>query len=636
MSVKSSDHPFRVALVSAPWPLFNRPSIQLGALKAHLRSQFPAGWVDVEAHHFYLQTAMRVGYRRYHAVSQRMWSAEAVFSALLHPERRSAAARLFASETAAKDAALSKQFDPIVDAAQQAAAEYLQATDWRRFGLVGFSMCLCQTTATLYLIGRIKRQRPSLPVVVGGVPCDEASIPAFLRAFPEIDAVVAGEGERPLEKIVAHLAAGGAMEDLPPSAGVVSRTAAGSAAPVSFCQVPDLDRLPVPDFDDYFRQLKSFGAEQAFFPTLPAEVSRGCWWRSSAGRNATSRSGCAFCNLNLQWAGYRSKSPRRAAAEIDALTSRYRVLSVALTDNLLPRREAPEIFDRIGSLQKDLSIFAEIRPTTSVEVLRTLRAAGVQEVQIGVEALSSRLLRKLNKGTSAIQNLETMKHCEALGIANRSNLILCFPGSDEEDVRQTLRTLAFAAFFRPLKTVRFWLGVESGVYRNPGRYGVQAVYNHPRYRALFPAQVTRTLRLPVQAYRGDRARQLRLWRPVEEKVRHWEADYEKLQRAGGGPILGFRDGREFLTIRQQRVGGDPLRHRLTGTSRRIYLHCSRHRPLAEIVRSFPTFSQGDIRSFLDAMVEKRLMFEENGRYLSLAVPEDRWNRQGARDAVAKK
>ena len=58
-------------------------------------------------------------------------------------------------------------------------------------------------------------------------------------------------------------------------------------------------------------------------------------------------------------------------------------------------------------------------------------------MQIGIEALSSRLLKKLHKGTSAIQNLEIMKNCEALEIRSVSNLILQFPASDEQDVAET-------------------------------------------------------------------------------------------------------------------------------------------------------------------------------------------------------
>ena len=146
------------------------------------------------------------------------------------------------------------------------------------------------------------------------------------------------------------------------------------------------------------------------------------------------------------------------------------------------------------------------------------------------------------------------------------------------------------------------------------------MYNHPRYRALFPAHVTGSIRFLVQAYRGDRAVQQRLWRPVKERVRKWETDYAALQRGGKGPILGYRDGREFLIIRQRRIEGDPIQHRVAGTSRRIYLYCSRHRSLKRILERFPENSGDRIAAFLDSMVEKRLMFEENGRYLSLAVP----------------
>jgi len=611
---------FRVGLVSPPWPLFNRPSIQLGSLKAYIDTRFDKQKIEVESHHFYLEVARQLGYGCYHDISQRMWSAEAVFAALLHPERRSAAARLFEKETAGKEAVSARGFEEIVESSQTASAEYLQKTDWKRYGLVGFTMCLCQMTSTLYLIRQIKQRCPTLPVVVGGGLFDQESIPAFFRIFPEIDAIVVGEGERPLEKIIAHLIEGKPIGELRQTNGVIPRFFAESGKRTSFCQVPDLDRLPVPDFDDYFRLLRSFGPGKAFFPTLPAEISRGCWWH--AGKNQRDKTGCAFCNLNLQWSGYRAKGVNRAAAEIDELTSRYQSLSVALTDNLLPRRKSQEIFDRIGLLGKDLALFVELRPTTPPEVLRKLASAGVREVQIGIEALSSRLLKKLNKGTSAIQNLETMKHCEALGIKQTSNLILFFPGSDQEDVRRTLQVLEFAAPFRPLKAVHFWLGIGSAVYRNPQQFGLKAVYNHPRYRALFPAEVTGSMRLLVQTYRGDRTLQQRLWRPVKQRVRQWKSDYADLKCSGEGPILGFRDGRDFLIIRQRRIGGDPIHHRLTGTSRKIYLYCSRHQAFSAIIRKFPEFSEDEIGSFLEMMIEKRLMFEENGRYLSLAIPEN--------------
>ncbi len=92
-------------------------------------------------------------------------------------------------------------------------------------------------------------------------------------------------------------------------------------------------------------------------------------------------------------------------------------------DNVLPKESTAEILRGLADLNRDLSIFAEIRATTPLSELKLMRTAGMHRVQIGIEALSTRLLRKLHKGTTAIQNLEIMKHCEALGIANLSNLI---------------------------------------------------------------------------------------------------------------------------------------------------------------------------------------------------------------------
>src|SRR5210317_354884 len=75
----------RIALISTPWPLYNRPSIQLGTLKAYLRSIYPD--MQVETHHVYIKLAQSLGYRRYHESSKRTWLAETVYAALLYPER---------------------------------------------------------------------------------------------------------------------------------------------------------------------------------------------------------------------------------------------------------------------------------------------------------------------------------------------------------------------------------------------------------------------------------------------------------------------------------------------------------------------------------------------------------------------
>lgn len=607
----------RIVLVSTPWPLFSRPSIQLGTLKAYLRSQFPD--LKVEAHHFYLKVAKTIGYKLYHAISERTWLAECVYAALLFPERLKYIEKVFRREAVGKPMVREVGLETLATQIRRDSEAFINSTDWGAFGLAGFSISLCQLTSSLYFIKRIKERFPDLTIVIGGSMLAGDSTRNLFQVFPEVDFVVNGEGELPLSQLVSHLRDSQSREAIPPIPGVVTRKVAKDKAPVSFWQMKDLSSLPPPDYDDYFHLLKTFEPQKIFFPTLPAEISRGCWWRRAQG--AGKYTGCAFCNLNLQWDGYRSKRPLQVVSEIDHMTTKHKTLSVAFMDNLLPVRESGEIFEKLGKLNKDFRLFGEIRASTPRRVLETMRAAGTHEVQIGIEALSTRLLKKLNKGTTAIQNLEIMKHCEELGIRNISNLILHFPGSDRKDVEDTLQNLEFALPFRPLRFVHFWLGLGSPVWQDPRAFGLRAVFNHPNYAAIFPSDIFRSIRFMIQAYRGNLGHQRRLWRPVKKKVRAWKKAYAELhKRPSLSPILSFRDGRNFLIIRQRQLNAEPLTHRLVGTSRAIYLFCQRHRSLKSILGHFPRVAEDKVVPFLKMMVDKKLMFEENGKYLSLAVP----------------
>jgi ribosomal peptide maturation radical SAM protein 1 len=617
MRVDSAWKPFhRMAMVSAPWPLFNRPSIQLGTLKAYLESRFPGFRVD--SHHLYLKIADTLGFELYQAISERSWLAESVYAALLFPQRHHSAERLFIRESRGKSIFRGVCFDALVERVRAATQTFIEEIEWEACGLTGFSVCLCQLTASLYLIRQIKELHPGARIVTGGSSWIVDSSPAWFRHFPEIDYIIVGEGELPLAELVCHLQS--PPEKRQPlqadSIAFPSRPASEKEGP-SFCQLEALDGLPLPDYDDYFSALEDLPPGHSFFPTLPVEISRGCWWRRFDSRGG---SGCAFCNLNLQWKGYRSKRPEKTAAEIDALTSRYRTLSVAITDNALPKKDIPKIFGGLASLGKDLRLFGEIRATIDRDALDIMKRAGVEELQVGIEALSSRLLAKMNKGTTCIQNLQTMKDCEELSIINSSNLIMQFPGSDEEDVRETLQALDFAQVYRPLKPVRFWLGLESPVYRSFRSGGNRRVSNHPHYASIFPQKILRDVRLMIQGYRGDLMAQRRLWRPVVERLKTWERAYEGVRNSSGGdPALSYRDGRDFLIIHQRRPWLASIHHRVTGSSRGIYLFCRSHRSLREVLGQFPNLPEDKVRSFLNSMVEKKLMFREGDRFLSLAV-----------------
>jgi ribosomal peptide maturation radical SAM protein 1 len=493
----------------------------------------------------------------------------------------------------------------------------LNQVPWEQFQLAGFSICFGQLTSSLYFIQEIKKRNPSLQVVVGGSACAGELGESLLDGVPEVDFVIQGEGELPLTQLTEALGNSESVRE--PIAGLLTRKNEARASSTS--QIKQLDELPTPDYQDYFDHLRSLGPRKRFLPRIPVEMSRGCWWRKRM-RPGDRLSGCAFCNLNLQWDGYRFKSVGRVTEELDQLANRHEILSLSFMDNLLPGKGMRRLFRRLGELEEDLRLFAEIRATTPLDVLRAMGSAGMAEVQVGIEALSSSLLKRLNKGTSAMDNIEIMKDCERRDTPNLTgNLIFQFPSSDGQDVAETLNNLSYVLPFRPLKGIPFWLGYGSPVWHAPKEYGIRRVGNHPYYKHLFPPGVLRGLRLMIQGYQGGVRHQQRLWKPVRQAVAHWKNHYESLHhKADAGPILSYQDGGDFMIIRHRRVGENDMTHRLRGTSRRIYLFCSSQRKLSEILSEFPGFGEEKILPFLQSMADKRLMFCEGDRWVSLAVP----------------
>jgi len=81
------------------------------------------------------------------------------------------------------------------------------------------------------------------------------------------------------------------------------------------------------------------------------------------------------------------------------------------------------------------------------------------------------------------------------------------------------------------------------------------------------------------------------------------------------------DGGEFLIIRRRLKGNQNELHRLRGISREIYLFCDTPKHLKRISERFCSISQEKLLNFLNSLVDKRIMFKEGNRFLSLAVRE---------------
>lgn len=579
---------FRLALVAMPWPLYNRPSIQLGALTSYLAQQDAA--LEPVALHPYLEVARLLGPETYHRISQNLWLCEALYAPLLFPEMHERAGRLSRTLMGRRPFF---DFDHTVELLRDQLARWVASQPWHRFGLVGFSVCFHQLFASLAAAQAIKLRFPDLPVLFGGSSCAGEAGASLARAFPFIDHVIGGEGELPLLALCRKLA---------------GRPSPGQGQEAE--QLCDLSTLPVPDYSAYFAEMAaSFGPGLPFLPEVPVEFSRGCWWNR-----------CAFCNLNLQWGGYRMKSAEAMASEVRTLTERHAVADFTFTDNVLPPHEAPRFFELLRQDGRDLRFFAEIRANLRENELAVMHQGGLAVVQAGIEGLSDGLLRRMRKGATVMDNLALMKACLSQGIRLEGNLIVEFPGATAAEVAETLTVLDFLWPFPPLTTAAFFLGHGSPVAAEPQDYGITAKKSHPRYRQLMPQAVLAQLTLLVGDYSGNRVTARRQWAPVVKKVAAWQRFHAaRGESAVSRPLLSLRDGGAFLLIRQETPEGQVLHHRLKGTSRLIYLACDAVIDRKTLLERFPRVTEKNLAVFLDELVAKRLLFCGGDQCLALAV-----------------
>jgi len=599
-NAQSSAGSMRVALISTPWALLNRPSVQLGALQAYLREKSD---IAVRSLHFYLNVAKLLGPEAYHQLALSGWAGEALFAGQIFPEREASARQVFC-RTAHQSHLSQDAFAEWLEKLQDLCRSWVAAQEFAACDLVGFSVCFNQLFASLYLARLIKEIAPETPIVFGGSGCSGEVGRSLFSVFPEIDYLIDGEGEEQLLHLCRQLSR---EKYVKPREGAAETTTTplGPSPPTRLV----LNKLPIPDYADYFRQTAAIFGPNHFIPTLPIEFSRGCLWNK-----------CTFCNLNLQWQDYRYKSADRMFTEVKQLAAASETLNFTFTDNALPPAEADKFFRACDASGIDFDFFGEIRATISRKKLAGLRKGGLQTVQIGIEAMSSSLLRKMNKGTTVMDNIAVMKNCLAYDIHMEGNLITEFPSASEAEIEETLRNLDFVLPYAPLRPATFFLGHGSPIFMQTKQYGIRSVLAHNNYKKLLPANLLARLQLMVCDYRGDRGQQRRLWHPVRAKLKRWQ-DFQTARSHKRRCALSSRDGQTFLVIEQELPGAPTLQHRLRGTSREIYLFCKTPRSTGEILRQHPKVTADNLRQFVAMMTNKKLMYQEEDKVLSLALPD---------------
>ena len=420
----------RVLLIQPPFWAINSPSIGLSSLKAALGG---AG-IQAEIRYSNLDFAERIGRRDYDAIQAglpvELLFGDVIFGAALHRDAsRSEAARVLIQAMLARPpvvrtirGGLMTGFRDLCEAAKSFVDLFGEEAPWKGFDLVGFTTTFTLVPA-LAMAKVMKASCGAPPVVFGGSHCDGPLGMELMQAFHWIDFVARGEGERLIVSLAERLEGGKAGFDA--IDGLVWREEGSiKQARVEMSRIPDLDSLPTPDYHDWLRRLEASGWNVPSELRLPIETSRGCWYGD--------RNRCVFCGLNGLSDRFRSKSGTRILNEYTSLLG-YGIPFVNAVDNVIDPEHFKEVIPRIGALATKASLFFEIRPTLTRRQLVALRDAGVSVLQPGIESLSTRLLRLMKKGTTAVQNIRLLRWAGELGLPIFWNMLYGLPGERAED-----------------------------------------------------------------------------------------------------------------------------------------------------------------------------------------------------------
>lgn len=300
--------------------------------------------------------------------------------------------------------------------------------------IVGISAVTASILRGYDVASRIKEVLPQSIIVFGGP--HPTVLAEDVSAMPQVDFVVAGEGEYALKELCQWYLAGRASSELDKINNLCytncNRFIRNEMRP--FLSSEELDLLPMPafhllDIKKIFK-LTKHGLFKQGSRVLPVMSSRGC------------PSQCTYC-CRVMGSKIRYRDPQLLLKEIETMISTYAVDEIWFEDDNFtanPKR-ANLILDEL--IKKDLGIHIKFAngmraDGVDLELLQKMKKAGCYSISFGIESGSERVLALMKKNLSLEKTKENIKLARSLGFLVGANCILGYPGETKEDIETSL------------------------------------------------------------------------------------------------------------------------------------------------------------------------------------------------------
>jgi len=266
----------------------------------------------------------------------------------------------------------------------------------------------------------IKRIDPGILTVMGG-PHVSFCARDTLKAYPELDVIVLGEGERTVVELTRAVNNGNPWEKVN---GIAYRQGTEICFTEKRDPIENLDDLPVPD-----RRLLPLGRYRALGMPISLTTSRGCPYK------------CIFCvGRKMVGARVRYRSAGKIVDEMEYLNS-LNFHQINIADDLFTanKNHCNAVCDEIikRGLQLKWTSFARV-DTISDAVLKKMKAAGCSAVSFGIESANPQILKTIKKGITLKQVEDAVNMCKRAEIMPFASFILGLPGETPATIKETM------------------------------------------------------------------------------------------------------------------------------------------------------------------------------------------------------
>ncbi|MBN1622244.1 MAG: B12-binding domain-containing radical SAM protein [Endomicrobiales bacterium] len=334
--------------------------------------------------------------------------------------------------------------------------------------IIGFSIIDSTQLISMEFVRLIKQKAPEKTIILGGLAfVNRERAYDIMRNNKNVDYVFIGYADNSLPEFLDMMKSG---SDISKCKGILFRKGNDIHYTGDAEYGKNLDKLPIPDFDDLMPLYKN---ESKI--VLPLLGSRGC------------TRACLFCTSERK---HVSMSPERRVAEIVHQYKKYNINEFFFSDNAIDAnlRELERFCELMIELKSEAANGAEenkglasitwqalcfIRPELTPEFLAKMAKAGCTKLSFGIESASDEILKKMNKGFKISVARKVIEDTYKAGITTSIFFILGYPGETDEDFRKSLEfTKAVSPFLHDIGFFAFTIPPDSDLYKRADEFEI--------------------------------------------------------------------------------------------------------------------------------------------------------------------